>query len=96
MAEPPDTSNLVRPLTTERRGLFAKAFSTREGDLRTFLDSIGRPLPATNDPAAFAKLELVTRLQGTPNSLALEDLAVKLDDSTFTGRVAVEDFAKQG
>jgi AsmA protein len=64
-------------------------------DLRTFLDGIGRPLPASNDPSAFAKLELVTRLQGTPNSLVLEDLAVKLDDSTFSGRVALEDFAKQ-
>ncbi|HYQ50334.1 MAG TPA: AsmA family protein, partial [Pseudomonas sp.] len=69
--------------------------SIAQFNLRTFLDSIGHPLPATNDPTAFAKLELVTRLQGTPNSLTLADLAVKLDDSTFTGRVAVEDFAKQ-
>ena len=35
MAEPQDTSNLVRPLTTGRRSLFAKAFSDREGNLRT-------------------------------------------------------------
>ncbi|MGF6394947.1 AsmA family protein [Pseudomonas plecoglossicida] len=69
--------------------------SIAQFNLRTFLDSIGHPLPATNDPAAFGKLELVTRLQGSPNSLALADLAVKLDDSTFTGRVAVEDVAKQ-
>ncbi|UVM17039.1 AsmA family protein [Pseudomonas sp. B21-023] len=69
--------------------------SIAQFDLRTFLDGIGHPLLATADAAAFKKLELVTRLQGTPNSLALEDLAVKLDDSTFTGRVAVEDFAKQ-
>lgn len=68
--------------------------SIAQFNLRAFLESIGHPLPATNDPAAFAKLELVTRLQGTPSSLALEDLAVKLDDSTFSGRVAVEDFAK--
>lgn len=69
--------------------------SIAQFNLRTFLESIGRPLPATNYPAAFAKLELVTRLKGTPDSLALEDLAVKLDDSTFSGRVAVEDFARQ-
>lgn len=69
--------------------------SIAQFNLRAFLESIGHPLPATNDPAAFAKLELVTRLLGTPSSLALEDLAVKLDDSTFSGRVAVEDFAKQ-
>ncbi|MFD3206320.1 AsmA family protein [Pseudomonas sp. LS_2] len=64
-------------------------------DLRTFLDGIGHPLPATTDAAAFGKFELVSRLQGTPTSLALEDLAMKLDDSTFTGRVAIDDFAKQ-
>ncbi|MDH1986495.1 AsmA family protein [Pseudomonas sp. GD03689] len=71
------------------------ALSIAQFDLRTFLDGVGHPLPTTADPAAFKKLELVTRLQGTQNSLALEDLAVKLDDSTFSGRVAVEDFAKQ-
>ncbi|MDF0729712.1 AsmA family protein [Pseudomonas entomophila] len=69
--------------------------SIAQFDLRTFLDGIGHPLPATADPAAFSKLELVSRLQGTQNSLAFEDLAVKLDDSTFSGRVAIEDFAKQ-
>lgn len=69
--------------------------SIAQFDLRTFLDSIGHPLPATADPAAFGKLELVTRLQANPTSLALEDLAVKLDDSTFSGRIAVDDFAKQ-
>ena len=37
VAEAPDTSKLVRPLTTERRGLFAKAFSDRDGNLRTAL-----------------------------------------------------------
>lgn len=69
--------------------------SIAQFDLRTFLDGIGHPLPATQDPAAFGKLELVTRLQGTPASIALEDLSVKLDSSTFTGRVAIEDFARQ-
>ncbi len=69
--------------------------SIAQFDLRTFLDGIGQPLQATTDPAVFGKLELVSRLQGSPNSLALEDLAVKLDDSSFSGRIAIEDFAKQ-
>ncbi|MBA1202303.1 AsmA family protein [Pseudomonas capeferrum] len=69
--------------------------SLAQFDLRAFLDSIGHPLPATADPTAFGKLELVTRLEGGQNSLALEDLAVKLDDSNFSGRVAIEDFTKQ-
>jgi len=69
--------------------------SIAQFDLRNFLDSIGHPLPVSADPSTLSKVELVTRLQGTPNSLALEDLAIKLDDSTFSGRLAVEDFAKQ-
>ncbi|CAG8869638.1 hypothetical protein PS627_03619 [Pseudomonas fluorescens] len=69
--------------------------SIAQFDLRNFLDSIGHPLPATADPAALGKVELVSRLQGTRNSLALEDLAVKVDDSTFSGRIAIEDFARQ-
>lgn len=71
------------------------ALSIAQFNLRTFLDGIGHPLPATADANAFAKLELVTRLEGSPTAIALPDLAVKLDDSSFTGRVAIEDFAKQ-
>ncbi|WP_312932602.1 AsmA family protein [Pseudomonas sp.] len=69
--------------------------SIAQFDVRTFLDGIGHPLPATADPTAFNKLEVVTRLQGSQTSLALDALNVKLDDSTFTGRVAIEDFARQ-
>ncbi|KIH86087.1 AsmA family protein [Pseudomonas batumici] len=63
-------------------------------DLMKFLDSIGQPLPSVAD-GSLSKVELVTRLTGTPTSLALDDLNLKLDDSNFSGRVAVEDFAKQ-
>ncbi|WP_296253246.1 AsmA family protein [Pseudomonas sp. UBA4194] len=68
--------------------------SIAEFDLRTFFDSIGQPLPAMAD-GSLSKFEMVSRLQGTQNSLGLEDLTVKVDNSTFTGRIAVEDFAKQ-
>ena len=40
-------------------------------------------------------LELVTQLGGTANSLSLDDLTIKLDESTFTGNIAVADIAKQ-
>ncbi|HEX8592785.1 MAG TPA: AsmA family protein [Pseudomonas sp.] len=68
--------------------------SIAQFDLRTFLDSIGQTLPAMAD-ASLSKVELVTRLTGTPTSVALEDLNLKVDDSAFTGRIAVDDFAKQ-
>jgi len=63
-------------------------------DLMKFLDSIGQPLPTVAD-GSLSKVELVTHLTGTPTSLVLDGLNLKLDDSNFTGRIAIEDFAKQ-
>ncbi len=47
------------------------ALSIAQFNLRTFLDGIGHPLPATADANAFAKLELVTRLEGSPTAMTL-------------------------
>ena len=68
--------------------------SIAQFDLTKFVDSIGQTLPAMGE-GSLSKVELVSRLKGTPTSLALEDLNLKLDASTFTGRIAVDDFAKQ-
>ncbi|WP_219406416.1 AsmA family protein [Pseudomonas sp. Colony2] len=73
---------------------FSGALSIAQFDLAKFLDSVGNPLPPMA-AGSLSKVELVSRLKGTPTSLALEDLNLKLDDSTFTGRVAVDDFARQ-
>ncbi|MCF5685280.1 AsmA family protein [Pseudomonas sp. PA-1-3F] len=70
------------------------ALSVAQFDLAKFLESVGHPLPAMA-PGSLSKVELVSRLKGTPTSVALENLNLKLDASTFSGRVAVEDFAKQ-
>ncbi|MGY2290888.1 AsmA family protein [Pseudomonas sp. SDO528_S397] len=70
------------------------ALSIAQFDLASFLNSVGSPLPPMA-AGSLSKVELVSRLTGTPTSLAMEDLNLKLDASTFTGRVAVEDFAKQ-
>ncbi|RMQ42187.1 AsmA protein [Pseudomonas cichorii] len=63
-------------------------------DVRSFFDNIGHPLPAMAE-GALSKVEMVSRISGTPNSVAFDELTLKLDESTFTGRVAIEDFAKQ-
>ena len=70
------------------------ALSVAQFDLAKFLESVGHPLPAMA-PGSLSKVELVSRLKGTPTSVALENLNLKLDASTFTGRIAVDDFAKQ-
>ncbi|WMN18175.1 AsmA family protein [Pseudomonas piscis] len=68
--------------------------SIAQFDLAKFVDSIGQTLPAMAE-GSLSKVELASRLQATPTSLALEDLNLKLDDSSFSGRLAIEDFAKQ-
>lgn len=71
------------------------ALTVAQFNLREFLQSAGQELPAMADGNALGKAELVSRLSGTQNSLALEELTLKLDDSTFTGQIAVSDFARQ-
>ncbi|HEX8541333.1 MAG TPA: AsmA family protein [Pseudomonas sp.] len=68
--------------------------SIAQFDLHTFLDSVGQTMPAMAE-GSLSKVEMVTRLTGTPTSVALEDLNLKVDNSAFTGRIAVDDFAKQ-
>ncbi|MGE8176869.1 AsmA family protein [Pseudomonas fluorescens] len=68
--------------------------SVAQFDLAKFVDSIGQKLPAMAE-GSLSKVELVSRLAGTPSSVVLDDLNLKVDDSSFSGRIAVEDFAKQ-
>lgn len=64
-------------------------------DLREFLTGLGIELPAMADGNTLKQFELSTRLAGTPTSVNLNDLSLKLDDSSFTGSVVVADIAKQ-
>jgi AsmA protein len=64
-------------------------------NLREFLTGVGQPLPEMSDANALGQLELVTQLVGSPTSLNLNELSLKLDDSSFKGSLAVSDFAKQ-
>ncbi|WP_460143742.1 AsmA family protein [Pseudomonas sp. S2_A02] len=68
--------------------------SIAQFDLAKFVDSIGQKLPAMAE-GSLSKVELASQVTGTPTSLSLDNLNLKLDDSTFSGRIAVEDFAKQ-
>jgi len=83
----------VRDLNSEPK--VTGGISIAPFDLRKFLDSVGVALPPMKDQTTLGNVELVGRIEGSKTSLALEDLALKLDDSTFTGRIAVEDFARQ-
>ncbi|MFW9079122.1 AsmA family protein [Pseudomonas sp. P2757] len=68
--------------------------SIAQFDLAKFIDSIGQKLPAMAE-GSLSKVELVSRVAATPTSVAFDNINLKLDDSSFGGRIAVEDFAKQ-
>ncbi|WP_435034377.1 AsmA family protein [Pseudomonas neuropathica] len=68
--------------------------SIAQFDLAKFVDSIGQKLPAMAE-GSLSKVELVSRVAATPSSIAFDNINLKLDDSSFSGRIAVEDFAKQ-
>ncbi|SFW81777.1 AsmA protein [Pseudomonas sp. NFACC09-4] len=68
--------------------------SIAQFDLANFVDSIGQKLPAMAE-GSLTKVELASRIAGTPTSVELNDINLKVDDSSFSGRIAVEDFAKQ-
>ncbi len=71
------------------------ALTVAQFNLRQFLEGIGQPLPVTADSGALSKIELMSRLTGSQNSLLLEEATLKLDDSTFTGTLGISDFARQ-
>ena len=68
--------------------------SIAQFDLAKFVDSIGQKLPAMAE-GSLSKVELVSRIAATPTSVAFDNINLKLDDSRLSGRIAVEDFAKQ-
>ena len=70
VAKPPDSRNLVRPLTTSRRSPFAWAFSDREGNLRTTL-LIGLVMGVVVVLALGTYAALLAANAGSPGTLAL-------------------------
>ena len=70
------------------------AISIAQFDLAKFVDSIGQKLPVMAE-GSLSKVELVSRVAGTPTSVSFDNINLKVDDSSFSGRIAVEDFAKQ-
>jgi len=59
--------------------------------LRDWLIKAGIELPATRDPKALGSLELSGQLAATPKAFALESLKLRLDDSSATGRLGIDD-----
>ncbi len=61
---------------------------------RKLFARLGAQPPATADAAALSKASLQTRFSAAPTRLALENLVLRLDESTLKGTAAVRDFSK--
>lgn len=57
--------------------------------LREFLPGIGLELPEMQKKSALGHFELTTVLQGSSNSLLLNNASLRLDDSSFTGELGI-------
>lgn len=65
-----------------------------ETNLKELFPQIGMEAPATTDPKALEKFSTDIRINGTADMASLENLTIKLDDTTITGIGAVKNFDK--
>ena len=68
------------------------AFSIAPVNLHEFLSGVGIELPAMADKKALSHFELSTRLNGTHNSLLLDELALSFDQTALSGSAGIKDF----
>ena len=69
--------------------LAAKAFNPRK-----VLAALGQPAIHTADPKAMQMASFKTRFKGSTNQLSLENMTLRLDDTTLTGRTGIKFFTR--
>jgi uncharacterized protein involved in outer membrane biogenesis len=74
---------------------YAGQFDLPAFNARSLLQQLNQDVPRTADSNALTSVALSSAFNGTANSLALDNLALKLDDSMLTGSLAVNDFTTQ-
>jgi AsmA protein len=61
---------------------------------KELMTQLGAAAPVTADPKALTRAEADIKVNGTGNSVSLEELTVKLDDTTLKGTGSVKNFAR--
>ena len=72
---------------------FSGELSSNEFVPRALMAELGIALPEMADPAVMGKAKLSSRFTATLDQVALNELSVKLDDTTFGGKASVANFA---
>jgi AsmA protein len=67
--------------------------ASNEFSVLDLFSTLGIEAPVTADPDVLKKASLSLALSATPNSAALNDLTIKLDDTTFNGKASVPSLA---
>lgn len=76
----------------DKQALLSGALSIAAVNLQEFLNGVGIKLPELSDNKALNHFELNTQLQGTPNSLVLNDMTLNIDQTTLSGTAGIKDF----
>ena len=78
----------------DQQAKISGALSIAAVNLQEFLIGVGIELPDMADKKALSHFELSTRLQGTPNSLVFNEMALSIDQTALTGSAGIKDFAR--
>lgn len=85
-----NATNITGDIPSIKGGLTADTFN-----LQKVLKDIGIELPAMSDSNALTQVGFSTSLSASTKAVALDDLKIRLDNTNFTGAIAVTDLAKQ-
>lgn len=81
-------------MSTEDALNYSGELKLGEFSLKELMSQISMEPPVTTDPAALTKISSVIKINGTANKASLENLTIKLDDTTITGTGSVTNFAQ--
>lgn len=74
---------------------FTGKLSSETFDAKALMAALDMPPPHTMDADAMTRVQLNADFSGTPDKVSVKPLAIKLDDSTLSGEVAIVDVSKQ-
>jgi uncharacterized protein involved in outer membrane biogenesis len=63
-------------------------------DLRALLAQLDHPLPALGEAQTYTRVGVEAVFKGTPNSLTLEQLRARIDDTSLSGTINISDFQR--
>lgn len=73
---------------------FAGQLKVAEFDPKSLMKALGWTEPITADPDAMTRLQAEMSFAGSANQADMQDLTVRFDESTFRGRLRVDNFSQ--